>query len=49
MAEKISAVMKDYPEALARQGDREAFDRVLDKVPSVPPDPDGSMARQRRG
>lgn len=26
-------------EALARQGDREAFDRALAKVPSVPPDP----------
>lgn len=29
----------DYLEALARRGDREAFDRVLAKVPDVPPDP----------
>jgi hypothetical protein len=26
-------------ETLARQGDNEAFDRVLAKVPAVPPDP----------
>ena len=40
VAEKMSALMtEDYLETLARQGDREAFDRVLAKVPSVPPDP----------
>ncbi|MES1244314.1 MAG: toxin-antitoxin system HicB family antitoxin [Acidobacteriota bacterium] len=40
VAEKMSALMtEDYLEALARQGDREAFDRVLAKVPAVPPDP----------
>jgi predicted transcriptional regulator len=40
VAEKMSALMtEDYLEALARQGNREAFDRVLAKVPSVPPDP----------
>lgn len=30
---------EDYLETLARQGDRESFDRVLAKVPSVLPDP----------
>jgi hypothetical protein len=30
---------EDYLETLARPGDRESFDRVLAKVPSVPPDP----------
>jgi len=40
VAEKMSALMtEDYLEALARQGDREAFDRVLAKVPAVAPDP----------
>ena len=40
VAEKMSALMtEDYLEALARQGDRKAFDHVLAKVPSVPPDP----------
>ncbi len=40
VAEKMSALMtEDYLEALARQGNREAFDRVFAKVPSVPPDP----------
>jgi hypothetical protein len=40
VAEKMSALMtEDYLEALARRGDREAFDRVLAKVPDVPPDP----------
>lgn len=40
VAEKMSALMtEDYLETLARQGDRDAFDRVLAKVPSVPPDP----------
>ena len=40
VAEKMSALMtEDYLESLARQGDREAFDRVLAKVPAVPPDP----------
>ena len=35
VAEKMSALMtEDYLESLARQGDREAFDRVLAKVPS---------------
>jgi hypothetical protein len=28
-----------YLENLARRGDLEAFDRVLAKVPDVPPDP----------
>jgi len=36
----LSALMtEDYLEALARQGDRAAFDRVLADVPAVPPDP----------
>ncbi|HKH43342.1 MAG TPA: toxin-antitoxin system HicB family antitoxin [Thermoanaerobaculia bacterium] len=40
VAEKMSALMtEDYLETLARQGDRAAFDRVLAKVPAVPPDP----------
>lgn len=40
VAEKMSALMtEDYLEGLARQGDREAFDRVLAKVPAAPPDP----------
>ena len=40
VAEKMSALMtEDYLEALARQEDRAAFDRVLAKVPAVPPDP----------
>ena len=40
VAEKMSALMtEDYLEALARQGDRAAFDRVLANVPAVPPDP----------
>jgi predicted transcriptional regulator len=40
VAEKMSALMtEDYLETLARQGNRDAFDRVLAKVPSVPPDP----------
>lgn len=39
VAEKMSALMtEDYLEALARQGDRAAFDRVLARVPAVPPD-----------
>jgi predicted transcriptional regulator len=40
VAEKVSALMTvDYLEALAREGSREAFDRVLAKVPDVEPDP----------
>jgi predicted transcriptional regulator len=40
VAEKMSALMtEDYLEALAREADTEAFDRVLAKVPAVPPDP----------
>lgn len=40
VAEKMSALMtEDYLEALARQGDRAAFDRVLADVPAVAPDP----------
>ncbi len=40
VAEKMSALMtEEYLETLARQGDREAFVRILAKVPSVPPDP----------
>jgi predicted transcriptional regulator len=40
VAEKMSALMtEDYLEALARRGSREAFERVLAKVPAVPPDP----------
>jgi predicted nucleic acid-binding protein len=39
-AEKMSALMtEDYLEALAQQGDRVAFDRVLAKVPARPADP----------
>jgi len=30
---------EDYLANTARQGDSEAFDHVLAKVPSVPPDP----------
>lgn len=40
VAEKMSALMtEDYLEALARQGDQGAFDRVLADVPAAPPDP----------
>lgn len=40
VAEKMSALMtEDHLEALARQGDRAAFDRVLARVPAAPPDP----------
>jgi predicted transcriptional regulator len=40
VAEKMSALMtEDYLEALAREGDRTAFDRALARVPAVPPDP----------
>jgi hypothetical protein len=55
----LSALMtEDYLEALARQGDRAAFDRVLVNVPAVPPDPwdrwnepeaAGSSGRDRDG
>jgi predicted DNA-binding ribbon-helix-helix protein len=37
VAEKLSALMTaDYLEERGARGDREAFDRVLDKVPDVP-------------
>jgi hypothetical protein len=37
----MSALMtEDYLEALALQGDRAAFDRVLAKVPARPADPE---------
>jgi len=40
VAEKMSALMTaDYLTALAREGSREAFERVLAKVPDVEPDP----------
>jgi predicted transcriptional regulator len=40
VAEKVSALMTvDYLEGLAREGNREAFDRVLARVPDVEPDP----------
>jgi predicted transcriptional regulator len=40
VAEKMSALMTvDYLQVLAQQGDRAAFDRVLARVPSGPPDP----------
>ena len=40
VAEKVSALMtEDYLEALAREGNREAFELVLAKVPDVEPDP----------
>jgi predicted transcriptional regulator len=40
VAEKVSALMTvDYLEALAREGSREAFDRILAKVPDVEPEP----------
>jgi predicted transcriptional regulator len=39
VAEKMSVMTEDYLEALARQGDRAAFERVLAKVPAGPPDP----------
>ena len=40
VTEKVSALMRaDYLEGLARQGNREAFDRVLARVPNVEPDP----------
>jgi hypothetical protein len=38
-AKKEIQMTEDYRENTARQGDRAAFDRVLAKVPSVPPDP----------
>ncbi len=40
VTEKVSALMTaDYLERLAREGNREAFDRVLARVPDVEPDP----------
>lgn len=40
VAEKMSALLtEDYLGALAREGDREAFERVLARVPDVEPDP----------
>ena len=40
VAEKMSALMTvDYLEALAREGNREAFEAVLAKVPDAEPDP----------
>ena len=40
VAEKVSALMTiDYLEALAREGSREAFERVLARVPDVEPEP----------
>jgi len=40
VAEKVSALMTvDYLEALAREGSREAFERVLAKVPDIEPEP----------
>ncbi len=34
-----TVMTEDYLEALARQADRAAFDRVLAQVPVGPPDP----------
>lgn len=40
VAEKMSALMTaDFLGALARAGNREAFEGVLSRVPAVPPDP----------
>lgn len=40
LAEKISALAtEDYLDALAAQGSREAFDRVMSKVKNRPPLP----------
>jgi hypothetical protein len=40
LAEKISALAtEDYLDALAAQGNREAFDRVMSKVKDRPPLP----------
>ncbi len=40
VAEKMSALMTvDLLGAMAREGNREEFDRVLAKVPDVEPDP----------
>lgn len=40
VAEKVSALMTvDYLRALAEQGDADAFDAVLRRVPAVEPDP----------
>lgn len=40
LAEKLSALMtQEYLEARARRGNREAFERVLDKVPDAEPEP----------
>jgi predicted transcriptional regulator len=40
VTEKVSALMTaDYLDGLAREGNREAFDRVLARVPDVEPDP----------
>ncbi|MCC5849830.1 MAG: hypothetical protein JJU29_17225 [Verrucomicrobia bacterium] len=41
IAEKLSAIeTMDYLEERAARADRSAFERVLDKVPDVPPDPE---------
>jgi hypothetical protein len=38
LAEKISALMtKDYLTARANKGNRKAFEKVMAKVPNVPP------------
>jgi predicted transcriptional regulator len=40
VAEKMSALMTvEYLEALAQEGNREAFEAVLAKVPDAEPDP----------
>lgn len=40
LAEKLSALMtQEYLETRARRGNREAFERVLDKVPDAEPEP----------
>ncbi|HYG65454.1 MAG TPA: hypothetical protein VEL74_22925 [Thermoanaerobaculia bacterium] len=40
LTQRLSALNEgDYLERLAREGNREAFERVLAKVPDVEPDP----------
>ncbi len=43
-AEKLSSLdTVDYLRARAERGDLEAFDRILEKVPCSPPDPDDEL------
>lgn len=49
VAEKMSALMtEDLLGAMAREGNREEFERVLAKVPDVEPDPQDRWTGQKK-